>query len=53
MGRNKEEAMNQNIYKKKSSKENKSDLFCYCKDGRLITTWGAIEKSPTLVKFTF
>ena len=44
----------QNLYKN-WSKEIKSDNFCYCKVGRAITQWGAIEKSPILLsqKSTF
>ena len=32
-----------------STKEIKSDNFCYRKVGRAITKWGAIEKSPILL----
>ena len=38
----------QNSYKN-LSKEIKSVNFCYCKVGRAITNWGAIEKSPILL----
>ena len=34
------------------SKEIKSDNFCYCKVGRAITKWGAIEKSPIFQRVT-
>ena len=39
------------IYKThtKKSKEIKSDNLCYRKAGRVITRWGAIEKSPILL----
>ena len=35
----------QNLYKI-LSKEIKSNNFCYRKDGRVVTKWGAIEKCP-------
>ena len=38
----------QNSYKN-WSKDIKSDNFCYRKDGRAITKWGAIEKSRILL----
>ena len=38
----------QNSYKN-WSKENKSKNIGYCKVGRAITKWGAIEKSPILL----
>jgi hypothetical protein len=31
------------------SKDIKLNNFCYCKVGRAITEWGAIEKSPILL----
>ena len=34
---------------KNLSKEIKSDNFCYCKVGRAITKWGAIEKRVTKI----
>ena len=42
----------QNLYKN-LSKEIKSDNFCYCKVGRPMTKWGAIEKSPILRYYHF
>ena len=44
----------QNLYKN-LSKGIKCDNFCYCKVGRVITKWGAIEKSPIAIleKFPF
>ena len=38
----------QNQYKNKAKKEVQSDNFCYHKNERVITTWGATE-SPTLL----
>ena len=43
----KKEANLQTRYKK-LRKEVKSDISCYCKVGRAITKWGAIEKSLIL-----
>ena len=34
---------------KKLSKEVKSDMFCYNKVGRMMTLWGAIEKTSTAI----
>ena len=33
--------------------EIKSDNFCYCKVGRAMTKWGAIEKNRNIRKLLF